>query len=84
MEKINLKEILAKHSGAYEAALEFGREEKVAINGFNAITAMEEVWNLAIDKCKEVVQVSGEDSEDYNLNKEMAQDSLEQIKHIIK
>jgi hypothetical protein len=56
MEKIDLKAILAKHSPNFNL-LEKGYKVSTRIESKEALEAMQELWELAVDKCKKEVKI---------------------------
>ncbi len=68
MEKIGLKSILDKH-----ANINLDEDGYLVYYEWEIIEAMKEVWNLAIDKCKESAEVNIHGG-DY---------SIEQVKQMI-
>lgn len=71
-QKIDLKAILAKHSFNIEKALKIERVNSSTLRGEEALAAMREIWNTAVDECTKHQKGSI-----YSLN-------LEQVKQMIK
>lgn len=85
MEKINLKEILAKHDKNYQSGY-LHNVENPNVQGANAINAMKEVWDLAVEKCKEGTSLyhpdHGNIGEEF-MGVSVDLNSIEQVKELI-
>lgn len=66
MVKIELKAVLGKHSDNYFNSLATEREEYSLVKGVDALKAMQETWNLAVDFCKANAELSKEESYRYS------------------
>lgn len=86
MEKIDLKAILAKHSSNIQTKLNLGYDlsGKETLTLSQATAAMQELWNLAVDKC----------AANFSINQivcwglktgdtEIDEDSIEKVKQMI-
>lgn len=82
-DKINLKEILAKHSESFNLAEKgFKVSDKVLSN--DALLAMKEVWDMAVDECKKAAKTKPGRDENNLWGEYIDLRSIEQVKNMIK
>ena len=88
MSKIDLKTILAKHCKVSVSILD--KAVRVADKPDIFIEAMKEVWNLAVDECKNAAKLKEEPNYEYSGDSGepmsyffIDEDSIEQVKQMI-